>query len=156
MKFQPIFLRGEAQRNHAIETIKQLTADAKHPLEIVVREAKKSRIQEEKYHAQIGEIAAQWAFMGKKWDLDDMKRILVDAFAKYMRELGEPLAHDSRVIPSVDGERVVQLGVQTRQFKVKEASDFIEFLNMFAATHGVEFSEDTRLAAYDRMYGRAA
>lgn len=104
----------------------------------------KRRIQEEKYHAMLGDIARQWEFMGRKWDADDMKRLMVDAFAEAMRQAGTPLHHDGRVVPSIDGQRVVQLGVQTRDFYVSEASEFIEYLHAFGAEHGIEWSEPTR------------
>lgn len=103
--------------------------------------AAKRRIQEERYHAMLGDIAKHCTFMGRRWDKDDWKRLLVDAFAKAMREIGEPLHHDGRVIPSLDGERVVQLGIQTSDFFVKEASAFIEYLFAYGAAEGVEWSE---------------
>lgn len=108
--------------------------------------ALKKRVQEERYHAMIGDIAAQWEFLGQKWHRDDMKRILVDAFAESMRMLGEPVHHDGRVVPSVDGKRVVQLGIQTKDFWVKEASDFIEFLFEFGSQHGIVWSDESRRA----------
>ena len=43
--------------------------------------------------------------------------------------------------PSFDGRRIVQLGVQTSDFYVKEAAQFIEFLYAFGAARGVVFSE---------------
>ena len=101
----------------------------------------KSREQENKYHAMIGEIARHWRFMGHKVDADDAKRLLVDAFAKAMRDAGTPLHHDGRVVPSLDGERVVQLGIQTSKFYTAEASEFIEFLGAWAAVNGIEFGE---------------
>lgn len=103
--------------------------------------ATKSRIQEEKYHAMIGDIAEQCTFMGQKWHKDDWKRLLVDAFAKAMRELGTPLHHDGRVVPSLDGERVVQLGIQTKEFRVKEAANFIEYLYAYGSENGVVWSD---------------
>ena len=105
--------------------------------EVRVTEPVKRRIQEERYHAMIGEIAKQVEHCGRKWAADDMKRILVDEFAEEMRLAGTPLHHDGRVIPSLDGRRIVQLGMQTSEFYVKEASQFIEFLYAFAAQHGV-------------------
>lgn len=109
---------------------------------VVVNEPTKRRIQEEKYHAMIGEIAAQVEHIGRKWDTDDMKRLLIDEFADEMRLAGTPLHHDGRVIPSFDGRRIVQLGIQSRDFHVKEAAQFIEFLYAFGAQHGVEFKEE--------------
>lgn len=101
----------------------------------------KSRLQEEKYHAMIGDIAKCVPFMGKMVHKDDWKRLLVDAFAKVMRDAGTPLHHDGRVIPSLDGERVVQLGIQTKDFRVREASEFVEYLYAFGAENNVVWTE---------------
>ena len=72
---------------------------------VAISEPTKKRIQEEKYHAMIGDIARQSQFMGEKYDSDDWKRLLVDAYAKVMRDAGTPLHHDGRVIPSLDFAR---------------------------------------------------
>jgi hypothetical protein len=108
---------------------------------VVVSEPAKKRFQEEKYHAMIGEIAAQVEHIGRKWDVESMKRLLIDEFADEMRLAGTPLSGDGHVIPSLDGRRIVQLGIQSRDFKVKEAAAFIEFLHAFGAQHGVQFEE---------------
>ena len=108
---------------------------------VKISEAKKRRIQEEKYHAMIGDISKACLFMGKRWHQDDWKRLLVDAFAKAMRDAGTPLHHDGRVVPSLDGERVVQLGIQTSEFYVKEAAEFIEYLYSYGAENDVRWSE---------------
>ena len=107
---------------------------------VAIRPPAKRREQEERYHAMIGDIARQWKFLGSRVDADDAKRLLVDAFAKVMRDAGTPLHHIGRVVPSIDGQRVVQLGIQTRDFTVREASEFIEYLFAFGAEHGVEWS----------------
>lgn len=104
---------------------------------VQISEPTKKRIQEEKYHAMIAEIAAKSTYAGKKWDSDDMKRILIDEFAEEMRSAGTPLHHDGRLIPSENGRRVIQLGIQSRDFHVKEAAQFIEFLNAWSALHGI-------------------
>lgn len=108
---------------------------------VTISEPTKKRIQEEKYHAMIGDIAKQSLFMGQKCDIDDWKRLLVDAFAKVMRDAGTPLHHDGRVVPSLDFERVVQLGIQTKDFYVKEAADFIEYLYSYGADKGIVWTE---------------
>lgn len=108
---------------------------------VTIAEPAKRREQEEKYHAMIGDIASQWKFMGQRVDKDDAKRLLVDAFAKAMRDAGTPLHHDGRVVPSLDGQRVVQLGIQTSKFYKAEASEFIEFLSAWGAENGIEFSD---------------
>lgn len=114
----------------------------------VFSEPTKKRIQEEKYHAMIGDIARQVEHIGRKWDADDMKRLLIDEFADEMRAAGTPLHHDGRVIPSFDGRRIVQLGVQSSAFYVKEAAAFIEFLYAFGATRDVRWSEPANQKNY--------
>ena len=43
-----------------------------------------------------------------------------------------------RVAPSLDGQRVVQLGFQSHKFTVEDASEFIEWLYAWAAEKGLE------------------
>ena len=109
-----------------------------------ISEPVKKREQEEKYHAMIGDIAKQIEHLGRKWDADDMKRLLVDDFSEEMRLAGTPLHHDGRVTPSLDGRRIVQLGIQTRDFYVKEAAQFIEYLYAQGSQYGVVWSERVR------------
>jgi hypothetical protein len=139
MKRTFILAHAEARRR-AVECVQQ----APDGYVVEVKEPKKSRDQEEHYHAQIGDIAKQIDFFGKRWHRDDVKRILVDAFAKAMRDLGTPLHHDGRVVPSLDGERVVQLGIQTSNFRGREASDFIEFLYAWGTENGIMWSGHTK------------
>jgi hypothetical protein len=132
-KTRTILLAGPVQ----IQTARGVLDSVPLGIEVVFREPSKKRGQEERYHAMIGEIAAQCTFMGKRWDREDWKRLLIDAFAKTMMELGAPLSHDGHVVPSLDGTGIVQLGIQSRNFRVKEASDFIEFLFSYGAQNGV-------------------
>lgn len=112
-----------------------------------LEEPKKKREQEERYHAMIGDIARQCEFMGAKWHSEDWKRLLIDAFAKAMREAGTPLHHDGRIVPSLDGKRVVQLGIQSRNFRIKEAANFIEYLFAYGSENGVVWSDTARISA---------
>lgn len=130
------FMAHDQARQRAVQAVQ----DAPEGFMVVISEPVKKRIQEEKYHAMIGDISKQCEHIGRKWDLDDMKRLLVDEFAEEMRLAGTPLHHDSRVTPSLDGKRIVQLGIQTREFRVKEAAQFIEYLYAFGAERGVVFS----------------
>jgi len=108
---------------------------------VIVSEPKRKEIQNAKFHAMILDIARQCTFMGEKRDAEDWKRLLVDAFSKVMRDAGTPIHHDGRVIPSLDFERVVQLGIQTKDFYVKEAAQFVEYLYSYGADNNVKWSE---------------
>lgn len=100
---------------------------------VEVREPGKSRDQEALYHSLFAEIAKTRQFMGKRWDAEAWKRLLVDAFARVKAEEGEPIQGHGAMVPSLDGTGFVQLGVQTRRFTKKQASEFIEFLHAWMA-----------------------
>ena len=60
------------------------------PHEIIIREYDaKSREQEEKYHAMIGDISRQMRYHGEKLDRESWKRLLVEAFVQVMRETAQ-------------------------------------------------------------------
>lgn len=110
----------------------------------------KRRVQEEKYHAMIGDIAAQCVHPISKRRLtkESWKRLLVEAMVQILRD--EARAKGERdpfpegqgtVEPSLDGMRVVQVEVLTRHFTVAQASYFIEYLYAFGAEQGVEWTE---------------
>ena len=101
-------------------------------LTLEVKDASKSREQEEKYHAIIGDIAKQAQHMGAKWDSESWKRLLVWQFCK------EKQIDAGKIVPSLDMTGVVQLGQQTRKFSKEQASEFVEFLMAWASEHGVE------------------
>ena len=109
----------------ALQAGKQLTLE--------IKETNKSREQEEKYHAMIGEIAKQASHLGAKWDAEDFKRLLVHQFAK---ETGRD--KNTKVVPSLDGLSIVQLGLQTRKFTKEDGNEFIEWLYAWCANNGVD------------------
>ena len=101
-------------------------------LRMEIKSQGKSRDQEEMYHALIGGIAKAMKQVGSTWSADDWKRLLIDQWAhETNRKLG-------KVAPSLDGERVVQLGLQSRKFSIEDGSEFIEWLLAWAAQKGIE------------------
>lgn len=123
----------------------------------IIDEPKKSREQEERYHAMIGDIAESCTFMGRKWGKEEWKRLLIDAFVRVMREEAkatgkpDPFAGQGEVVPALDGHGFVQLGVQSRGFRKAVASQFIEYLYAYGNENGVRWTDavqwDERLAA---------
>jgi len=103
-------------------------------LSLEIKEISKTREQERLYHAMIGEIAKQAQHMGAKWDAETWKRLLVD---KYVREIG---LH-SQIMANLDGNGLVQLGFQTRNFTKEQASEFVEWLHSWGANNGITFEE---------------
>lgn len=100
-----------------------------------ITEEKRSDPQNKKFHAIIGQIAKQAQHAGAAWDVEDWKRFLLDQFAKDRGMAG------GAVVQSLDGERVVQLGIQSRKFTKAEGAEFIEWLLMWSATNGIDIKE---------------
>jgi len=95
----------------------------------------RSQPQNEMYHAIIGQIAKQAEHAGAKWDGESWKRFLIDQWAS------ETARSAGKVAPSLDGQRVVQLGLQSRKFNKADASEFTEWLICWATDKGFEVGE---------------
>ena len=134
MKFQ---LTDKAQAKALMTSLwpKVLVALETKQLSLEIKDALKSRDQEEKYHAMIGEIAKQASHMGAKWDAEDWKRLLVWQFCK------DSGLNEGRILPSLDGTGIVQLGQQTRKFTKEQASEFVEWLHAWGAQNGIVYSQ---------------
>ena len=134
MKFQ---LTDESQAKTLMTGLwpKVLKALQTKQLTLEIKDATKSRDQEEKYHAMIGEIAKQASHMGSKWDAESWKRLLVDQFCK------DSGIKTGVVIPNLAGDGIVQLGMQTRKFTKEQASEFVEWLHAWGAEHGVTYEQ---------------
>jgi hypothetical protein len=106
-------------------------------LTMEIKEASRANDQNDKFHAMIGDISKQAQHLGAKWDAEDWKRLLVDEFWKQQGITA------GRVIPNLSGDGIVQLGMQTSKFDKNQASEFVEFLQAWAANNGVELNEKT-------------
>jgi len=106
---------------------------------------KKTRLQEEKYHALFGDVAGQCTHLNQAFDREGWKRLLIDQFCRDMMEdptcdedIRSNLKDSVKMIPSLDGRAVVSIGMQSRKFNKKTASAFIEWLLAFSAEHNVK------------------
>lgn len=118
--------------------------------EVCVRLINKSRDQEEHYHALIGDVADQYEHYGRKFDAEDMKRLLVAAFKHETRddEVNYPgfkalwaQMGELRIAPALSGDGFVTLGDQTRKFPKKLACGFITWLYAFMAENGIHCTD---------------
>lgn len=150
---QSAVLYSPAQAHAAFSAIwaavKPVLADGKRLL-VTVTDVKKKREQEEKYHAMLGDIADQCEYHGRKLPLESWKRLMVEAMVHILREEAkaqgkpDPFPAGGQVLPSLDGLRIVQVEVLTRNFTVDQASQFIESLYAFGAERDVVWSEPER------------
>lgn len=104
-------------------------------LRMEIKAQSRSEEQNAKYHAMLSEIATQAQHLGAKWSAEDWKRLMVDLFAK------ETGLQGGKIIPSLDGSGIVQLGLQTRNFTKEQAMEFITFLEAWGATNGIIFKD---------------
>jgi hypothetical protein len=98
----------------------------------------KSLQQERLYHSIINQIAKQAMLHGSRWNSESFKRFLIDQWA---HENGE-MENVSKIMPSIDGERIVQLGLQSRRFTKAQAISFTEWLIYWATSNGVVLKEN--------------
>jgi len=105
--------------------------NAGKPLRLEIKAESRSDEQNAKYHAMLSEIAVQAQHLGAKWSAEDWKRLTVDLFVK------ETGLQGGKIIPSLDGTGIVQLGLQTRDFTKEQAMEFITFLEVWGAENGI-------------------
>jgi len=116
-------------------------------LELEVRRPSKSRDQEARYHAMIEDIRQQ-CFRG--YSREAFKAALVNQFALEMERQGEPLRNPGEQAWDWVNQVRVYVRPSTKDFRKKEASDFIEFLYATGSEYDVQWSEKA-LAIYDEM-----
>ena len=105
------------------------------PLRLEIKAKSRSDEQNAKYHAMLSEIAKQAQHLGAKWSAEDWKRLTVDLFVK------ETGLQGGKIIPSLDGTGIVQLGLQTRDFTKEQAAEFITFLEAWGSENGIVYKE---------------
>ena len=111
---------------------------------LVLSEPSKSREQEERYHAMIGDIAKQSTIHGKTISAESWKRLLVDAFKHDTKDDPDLRSEwekfgTMQLMPALNHDGFVAVGEQTRAFSVKLASNFIEWLYAYGTETGVRF-----------------
>ncbi|WP_235505237.1 recombination protein NinB [Acidovorax sp. Leaf160] len=114
---------------------------AGHRLVLEVRPETRRDGHNRHFHSLIGQISRQLG--GQLADAEDAKRILISAFKIDTRndpDLAEDWAKfgEVRMGHGLRGE-VVLMGVQSRDFTIKLARAFIEWLYAFGVEQGVQF-----------------
>jgi hypothetical protein len=122
---------------------------APHDWTVTIAPPSKTRDQEERYHAMIGDVCKQCTHLNKVFDAETWKRLLIDQFKRDTLKEPECCAeywrqHSISVIPSLDGAAVVILGEQSRRFPKKVASVFVEWLYAYGAEREVKWSDPTQ------------
>lgn len=93
-----------------------------------IKEETRTNEQNALIHALIARISLQAEHAGSKWEAEDWKRLLLAMWSKDM----------GKIVPSLDGEGVVQLGLQSRKLSKAEGAEFIEFIYAWSAQSGID------------------
>jgi hypothetical protein len=109
----------------------------------------------------IGDIFKQVEFRddtGRLLDIDRtwIKAVLIDDFSQEMQISGTPLAKPGRSTMSLDKMRIVQIRPSSSDFRVKEASAFIEYLFAFGAQENVSWTDPETQAMYKDYFEQEA
>ena len=89
---------------------------------------KRTLPQNDKMWAMLTDISRQVEWYGQKLTPDDWKDMMTASLRK------------ARIVPAIDGNGFVQLGLHTSDFDKEEMANMIELLLCFAAERGVVFS----------------
>jgi hypothetical protein len=80
--------------------------------------------------AKLSEISEQVVWYGKKLSAEDWKTVLTASLRQ------------TRVVPTIDGDGFVPLGMSTSKMSVKEMSALLDLIDAFAAQQGVIFTDN--------------
>mgnify|MGYP006109689513 CR=1 FL=1 len=122
------------------------------PVTLTLGRVKGSSAQSRCYHAQINDFAKQVEPMGKKYNSQAWKELLVFDFAREKLSMGEPLKDGNSWIPSLCGTAMIPSRPPTSDFDKDIRSQFIEYLFVKGTEYGVEFTDKT-LAEYENYKG---
>jgi hypothetical protein len=121
-----ITVRSSADRERAARLASQVPPGTR----IAFKAAKRSLPQNDKLWAMLTEVSRQVNWHGRKLTPDDWKIIFTASLRK------------ADVIPGIDPNTVVPLGMSTSSMSKAEFGDLLELIHAFGAQHGVIFSDD--------------
>jgi hypothetical protein len=122
-----LVLHNDDLREKAVRWIRGIPKDSR----VEFKGPKRTLPQNDKMWALLTEVSEQVEWYGQKLTTDDWK----DVFTASLRK--------ARIVPALDGNGFVQLGLHTSDFDKDEMANMIELIYSFGAERGVEFRETT-------------
>jgi hypothetical protein len=102
---------------------------------VELKEPKRTTPQNDRFWAQLSDVATQLTWHGLKLSAEDWKLVFLDA-----------LKREVRMVPNIDGNGFVNLGRSSSDLSKAEMSDLMEIIAAFGATHGVQFQDEEKAA----------
>lgn len=101
---------------------------AGHRFELEIRPERRNTEQNALLHALLTEISRNVEWGGKKWDVEDWKRLLTAAWLRTRKEA-------AIFVPAVDGAGFDILYRRTSQLTKGECAELIDFIQAWSAEH---------------------
>jgi hypothetical protein len=112
--------------------IKPELADGKR-LVVEVKPETRSNDQNALLHALLSDIARQCEWAGRKWDVEEWKRLMTAAWCRTRHE-------GVQMVPAIDGQGFDVLYQRTSKLTRGECSDLCEYVLAWGADQGVDWS----------------
>jgi hypothetical protein len=125
-----IRLVGRLARANAIDILSRLAEG----WTVTFAPPKRSSAQNDKLHVLLSEIASKAEWAGKKWDIEDWKRLLTAAWMRTRKQAAV-------MVPAVDGHGFEVLYRRTSKLTKEECADLITFIEAWAAEQGIATEE---------------
>lgn len=129
----PIRLTGKTQRQFAASYILEAAPDG-CVIEFKSGE-KRSQAQNDLMWGRLEDISRQVIWYGKTLTAEDWKDVLTASLRK------------ARVVPTIDGDGFVPLGMRTSQMNKAEFGALLDLIDAFGAQQGVTFSDEQKKLA---------
>jgi NinB protein. len=126
-----LILHSEADRERALRVVTSAPLGSR----VVVKAAKRTLPQNDRFWAMLTDVAQQLPWHGVKLRPDDWKLMFLDA-----------LKRERRMVPNLDGNGFVDLGRSSSDLSKEEMSELMELIAAFGAQHGVKFQDDQEAA----------
>jgi len=126
-----IILTGDASRQKAAAWVRQAPSGTR----VEFKAPRRTIDQNSLLWCHLTDIAQQVAWHGQKLSAEDWK----DMFTASLRKM--------RMVPGLDGDSFVPLGMRTSDMSKQEFSDLLELIAAFGARHAVTFHDEKTEAA---------
>ena len=100
----------------------------------VMERTRRSLDQNALLHAALTDVAEQAEWAGRKWSVDQWKRLMTAAWCRTRNE-------GVLMIPALDGQGFDVLYQRTSKLTKSECSELCEFIFAWGVEHGVTFKE---------------
>lgn len=130
---QKFFIRDDRIKSNCLRAVQSIHGAQEKPMVVEIRESNRNDMQNRKFHAMCGDVAKQLKYMGRTLSPEQWKVLFVS---------GHTIATGggADVVPGIEGE-FCNIREKTATMSVKRMASLIEYVQAYAASNGVVFTE---------------